>query len=77
MGAKMTQDVETLLHKIQNNEVFKDFYFIGGTALSYYLSHRVSYDFAKLNAKEKLEKIKQKLIRLIVSIELAKKEALR
>ncbi len=40
----MTQEVKKLLHNIKNDEVFKDFYFIGGTALSYYLNHRVSYD---------------------------------
>ncbi len=40
----MTQEVKKLLNTIQNDEIFKDFYFIGGTALSYYLNHRISYD---------------------------------
>ncbi len=40
----MTQEVKSLLNNIQDDEIFKDFYFIGGTALSYYLNHRISYD---------------------------------
>lgn len=42
----MTNEIKKLLEKICNNEIFneEDYYFIGGTALSYYLNHRVSYD---------------------------------
>jgi predicted nucleotidyltransferase component of viral defense system len=41
----MTANVIRVLDKISNNEIFQDeLYFIGGTALSYYLNHRVSED---------------------------------
>ena len=41
----MTANVKQVLQKIYNNEIFNDeLYFTGGTALSYYLNHRVSED---------------------------------
>ena len=41
----MTVNVKKTIEKIYNNEIFKDeLYFIGGTALAYYLNHRVSED---------------------------------
>ena len=42
----MTKEIENLLNKIQNHHIFEKypFYFIGGTALSVYLDHRISYD---------------------------------
>lgn len=42
----MTKDIKNLLEKIENNNIFErhPLYFIGGTALSTYLDHRVSYD---------------------------------
>ena len=42
----MTREIENLLIKIQNHSIFEKypFYFIGGTALSVYLDHRISYD---------------------------------
>ena len=42
----MTQEIKVLLEKICNHEIFEDdsYYFVGGTALSYYLNHRISYD---------------------------------
>ena len=42
----MTKEIENLLNKIQNHHIFETypFYFIGGTALSVYLDHRISYD---------------------------------
>ena len=45
-NGKMTQEIKELLENIENNPLFKKypFYFIGGTALSTYLDHRISYD---------------------------------
>lgn len=42
----MTKEVETLLERIQNNDIFEKYplYFIGGTVLVSYLDHRVSYN---------------------------------
>jgi len=41
----MTASVRAVLNKICYNDIFKDeLYFIGGTALAYYLSHRISED---------------------------------
>ena len=41
----MTINVKQVLDKINNNEIFNnELYFVGGTALAYYLNHRVSED---------------------------------
>lgn len=41
----MTVNVKQVLDKISNNEIFNDeLYFVGGTALSFYLNHRISED---------------------------------
>lgn len=42
----MTNAIKVLLETIKDNEIFEryPFYFIGGTALSIYLNHRISYD---------------------------------
>ena len=41
----MTVNVKQALRKIYNNEIFNDeLYFTGGTALAYYLNHRISED---------------------------------
>jgi predicted nucleotidyltransferase component of viral defense system len=41
----MTINVKNVLDKISNNDIFNDeLYFIGGTALAYYLNHRISED---------------------------------
>ena len=42
----MTNDIKELLEKIKHSDIFEEhpFYFIGGTALSVYLDHRISYD---------------------------------
>jgi predicted nucleotidyltransferase component of viral defense system len=42
----MTAEIKVLLDKIETHSIFKKypFYFIGGTALSVYLDHRISYD---------------------------------
>ena len=38
----MTANVKNTLCKIHNNEIFNDeLYFTGGTALAYYLNHRI------------------------------------
>jgi len=42
----MTNDIKELLEKIEHSDIFEKhpLYFIGGTALSVYLDHRISYD---------------------------------
>ena len=41
----MTANVKEVLQKISNNKIFNDeLYFTGGTALAYYLNHRISED---------------------------------
>ena len=40
----MTDEALSVLYKIKDDDIFQKFYFIGGTALSYYLNHRVSYE---------------------------------
>jgi len=42
----MTANVITLLEKIKELEIFDShpLYFVGGTALTYYLEHRISED---------------------------------
>jgi predicted nucleotidyltransferase component of viral defense system len=41
----MTVNVKNTIEKIYNNDIFnKELYFVGGTALSFYLNHRVSED---------------------------------
>lgn len=42
----MTKEIKELLEKIKDNSIFEqqELYFIGGTALSSYLDHRISYD---------------------------------
>jgi predicted nucleotidyltransferase component of viral defense system len=42
----MTNEIKELLERIKNHPVFDTdtFFFVGGTALSAYLNHRVSYD---------------------------------
>lgn len=48
----MTVNVKNALDKICNNEIFKDeLYFTGGTALAYYLKHRISEDIDIVSAK--------------------------
>lgn len=48
----MTSNVISALNKIKNLEVFKDeLYFIGGTALSYFINHRISEDIDIVSSK--------------------------
>ncbi len=48
----MTSNVISTLNKIKDLEVFKDeLYFIGGTALSYFINHRVSEDIDIVSPK--------------------------
>lgn len=48
----MTVNVKNVLDKIYNNEIFNDeLYFVGGTALAYYLNHRISEDIDIVSAK--------------------------
>lgn len=47
----MTINVKHALDKISNNEIFKEeLYFVGGTALAYYLNHRISEDIDIVSA---------------------------
>ena len=48
----MTSNVISALNKIKDLEVFKDeLYFIDGTALSYFIDHRVSEDIDIVSSK--------------------------
>ena len=48
----MTANVLATLETIKNSELFTDeLYFVGGTALSYYLNHRISEDIDIVSAK--------------------------
>jgi len=48
----MTANVVEALKKIQDNPIFtQELYFIGGTALAYFLEHRVSEDIDIVSAK--------------------------
>ena len=48
----MTSNVISTLNKIKDLEVFKDeLYFIGGTALSYFINHRISEDIDIVSPK--------------------------
>ena len=48
----MTANVKNALDKICNNEIFNDeLYFTGGTALAFYLNHRVSEDIDIVSSK--------------------------
>ena len=48
----MTINVKQALDKISDNEIFNDeLYFVGGTALAYYLNHRISEDIDIVSAK--------------------------
>lgn len=48
----MTVNVKQALDKISNSKIFNDeLYFAGGTALAYYLNHRVSEDIDIVSAK--------------------------
>jgi predicted nucleotidyltransferase component of viral defense system len=57
----MLKKQKELLDKFSNEEIFNNFYFVGGTAIAYYLNHRISYDldFLSLN---KLEPFKLKAL---------------
>ena len=47
----MTVNVQNVLNKINNNKIFNDeLYFVGGTALAYYLNHRISEDIDIVSA---------------------------
>ncbi|WP_428027104.1 nucleotidyl transferase AbiEii/AbiGii toxin family protein [Arcobacter sp.] len=48
----MTSSVIKVLNKIKNSTIFEDeLYFIGGTALSYYINHRISEDIDIVSPK--------------------------
>ncbi len=50
----MTDEIHGLLEIIKANPIFEvnDYFFVGGTALSYYLNHRISYDIDIASTKE-------------------------
>ncbi len=48
----MTSDVIRVLNKIKDSLIFQDeLYFVGGTALSYYINHRISEDIDIVSLK--------------------------
>ena len=48
----MTVNVKKAIEKIYNSDIFEDeLYFVGGTALSFYLNHRVSEDIDIVSSK--------------------------
>jgi len=57
------EKIEALLKEFAKDELLKDFYFVGGTALSFYLDHRVSYDIDFMSDK----KLNQKLLNRLVA----------
>lgn len=53
----MTVSVQKALDKLCNDEIFNDeLYFSGGTALAYYLKHRISEDIDIISSKYKSAK---------------------
>ena len=40
----MLSNIKKLLLKFSKEPLFENFYFVGGTALAFYLNHRISYD---------------------------------
>jgi len=50
----MLNEIESLLQKFSEDSLFQEYYFIGGTALAYYLNHRISYDIDFIKS-EKLD----------------------
>jgi len=48
----MTANVKIVLNKIGKSKIFDDIYFTGGTALSYYLNHRISEDIDLISSKK-------------------------
>jgi len=48
----MTVNVKKAIEKIYNNDIFdEELYFVGGTALSFYLNHRISEDIDIVSSK--------------------------
>jgi len=45
-------EIVEFLKKFANDERFDDLYFVGGTALQYYLNHRISYDVDFISLKK-------------------------
>jgi predicted nucleotidyltransferase component of viral defense system len=44
--------IESLLEEFSNDDLFSEYYFVGGTALAYYLNHRISYDIDFVTLKK-------------------------
>ena len=54
----MTDNVKQALDKIKDNKIFNDeLYFSGGTALTYYLNHRISEDMDIVSSNALLYKL--------------------
>ena len=48
----MTANVKKAIQKIYNSDIFdEELYFVGGTALSFYLNHRISEDIDIVSSK--------------------------
>jgi predicted nucleotidyltransferase component of viral defense system len=60
----LLEEIEKLLEQFVNDELFNEYYFLGGTALSYYLNHRISYDIDFITSK-KLDSEKLKTLSIV------------
>jgi predicted nucleotidyltransferase component of viral defense system len=48
----MIKKIKTLLKAFAEEDFINDFYFIGGSALTFYLNHRISYDIDLISTKK-------------------------
>jgi len=48
----LLENISKLLIEFSKEEIIKNFYFVGGTALSFYLNHRISYDIDFMSDKK-------------------------
>jgi len=61
-----TKELNKLLSEFSNIEEIKNFTFVGGSALAYYLKHRISYDIDLFSPENFLDfKIIDKIIKKI------------
>ena len=48
----MLSNIKKLFSKFSKEPLFENFYFVGGTALAFYLNHRISYDIDFISDKK-------------------------
>jgi len=48
----MIENIQKLLNVFGKEDFINEFYFIGGSALSFYLNHRISYDIDLISTKK-------------------------